>query len=106
MAQADKKETVRLLSGDGFAFIIDKCVAEQSSTIKNMLDMSTGGFTEALTNEIKFPEIKGQILEKVCQYLFYKYRYADEGSSERVPEFKFDLEMSLELLMAADYLDC
>ncbi|KAJ1963721.1 elongin C [Dipsacomyces acuminosporus] len=94
------------MRGDGYSFILDKVIAEQSSTIKNMLDMSTGGFTEALTNEITFPEIKGQILEKVCQYLFYKYRYADEGSSERVPDFDFDVEMSLELLMAADYLDC
>ncbi|KAJ2002071.1 elongin C [Coemansia thaxteri] len=99
--------TVKLASGDGFAFIVDKAVAEQSPTIKNMLDVTRGGaFTEALTNQISFPEIKGKVLEKVCQYLIYKYRYAAEGSTERVPEFKFDLELSLELLMAADYLDC
>ncbi|KAI9503079.1 BTB/POZ protein, partial [Coemansia spiralis] len=98
--------TVKLASGDGFTIILDKQVAEQSSTIKNMLEVSRGGssaFTEALTNEIKFPEIKGKVLEKICQYLMYKHRYAD--SVDRVPEFGFDLEMSLELLMAADYLD-
>ncbi|KAJ2692442.1 hypothetical protein H4218_006348, partial [Coemansia sp. IMI 209128] len=53
--------TVKLVSGDGFTFVIDKHVAEHSPTIKNMLDVSHGGaFTEALTNEIKFPEIKGK----------------------------------------------
>ncbi|KAJ1642466.1 elongin C [Coemansia erecta] len=107
---------VKLLSGDGFSFILDKKVAEQSATIRNMLDMTrsvsrgdtqaASMFTEALTNEIKFPEIKGKILEKLCQYLIYKHRYSDEESSERVPEFDFDLEISLELLVAADYLDC
>ncbi|KAJ1889282.1 hypothetical protein LPJ66_008117, partial [Kickxella alabastrina] len=63
---------VRLLSGDNFSFIIDKRVAEQSATIRNMLDMTRGNehsssaamFTEALTNEIKFPDIKGKVLEK------------------------------------------
>ncbi|KAJ1948967.1 elongin C [Linderina pennispora] len=106
MSDTEESPTVKLTSGDGFSFIIDKAVAKQSATIMNMLDMSTGGFTEALTNEIRFPEIKGQVLEKVCQYLFYKYRYADEGATERVPDFEFDLEISLELMMAADYLDC
>ncbi|KAJ2769288.1 elongin C [Coemansia nantahalensis] len=103
---------VKLTSGDGFSFIVPKLVAEQSPTLKNILDTSRGGvsgdgaFTEALTNQVHLPEIRGKALEKVCQYLFYKYRYADEDESGSVPEFAFDVEMSLELLMAADYLDC
>ncbi|KAJ2807418.1 elongin C [Coemansia guatemalensis] len=103
---------VKLISGDGFGFIISKQVAEQSPTLRNMLEISRGGvsndvaFTEALTNQIRLPEIRGKTLEKVCQYLFYKYRFADEGASDRVPDFAFEIEMSLELLMAADYLDC
>ncbi|KAJ1806462.1 hypothetical protein LPJ75_005049, partial [Coemansia sp. RSA 2598] len=53
---------VRLLSGDGFSIILDKKVAEQSATIRNMLDMTrsvnhdpqaSAMFTEALTNEIR-----------------------------------------------------
>ncbi|KAJ1720453.1 elongin C [Coemansia erecta] len=109
---ATDSTAVRLVSGDGFSFIVDRSVAEQSATIRNMLDMtrstSLGSgaamFTEALTSEVTFPEIKGKILEKVCQYLLYKKRFANEG--ENIPEFGFDLEISLELLMAADYLDC
>ncbi|PIA13627.1 transcription elongation factor B polypeptide 1 [Coemansia reversa NRRL 1564] len=108
----DSDTLVKLTSGDGFDFIISKNIAEQSPTLKNMLEISRGGisndmaFTEALTNQIRLPEIRGKTLEKVCQYLFYKYRFADEGASDRVPDFGFDIEMSLELLMAADYLDC
>ncbi|KAJ1662838.1 elongin C [Coemansia sp. RSA 1646] len=103
--------TVKLTSGDGFTFIIAKQVAENSPTIKNMLDLSRGAdtaaFTEALTNEISFPEIKGKVLERVCQYLVYKHRYAGADASDAcVPEFRFDLELALEVLMAADYLDC
>ncbi|KAJ2715603.1 elongin C [Coemansia spiralis] len=110
---ADHSSTiVKLVSGDGFSFIVPKLVAEQSPTLRNILDTSRGGFsgdaafTEALTNQVHLPEIRGKALERVCQYLFYKYRYADEDSSELVPEFDFEVEMSLELLMAADYLDC
>ncbi|KAJ1833222.1 hypothetical protein LPJ63_002936 [Coemansia sp. RSA 2711] len=103
---------VRLVSGDGFSFVVATEVAEQSPTLKSMLDTTRGGvdsdmaFAEALTRQIRLPEIRGRALEKVCEYLFFKYRFADEGASDRVPEFDFDVEMSLELLMAADYLDC
>ncbi|KAJ2203274.1 hypothetical protein EV180_007536, partial [Coemansia sp. RSA 518] len=61
---------VKLISGDGFCFIIDKEVAEQSPTLKYMLDTSRGGvdsdaaFAEALTNQIQLPEIRGRTLEK------------------------------------------
>ncbi|KAJ1795893.1 Transcription elongation factor B (SIII), polypeptide 1 (15kDa, elongin C), partial [Coemansia sp. RSA 2399] len=89
--------TVKLCSGDGFSFIVAKHVAEQSPTIKNMLDTTRGAgdaaaFAEALTSEIRLPEIKGKVLEKVCQYLVYKHRYADADSADAsVPEFKFDV---------------
>ncbi len=34
-----------------------------------------GSFTETELGEVKFPEISTQILEKVCQYFYYKLRY-------------------------------
>ncbi|KAJ2374350.1 elongin C [Coemansia sp. RSA 2607] len=108
---SSESSAVRLVSGDGFSFIVPRSVAEQSATIRNMLDTtrsaslgSTAVFTEALTGEVTFPDIKGKILEKVCQYLLYKKRFANDADS--IPDFQFDLEISLELLMAADYLDC
>jgi hypothetical protein len=34
-----------------------------------------GNFTETELGEVKFPEISAPILEKVCQYFYYKLRY-------------------------------
>ncbi len=34
-----------------------------------------GSFTETELGEVKFPEISTPILEKVCQYFYYKLRY-------------------------------
>jgi len=44
----------------------------------------------------------GIILEKICEYFYYKERYKDtEGS---IPEFQIPPEMALELLTMADFL--
>lgn len=34
-----------------------------------------GGFQETENQEIRFPEISTPVLEKVCQYFYYKIRY-------------------------------
>ena len=74
-----------------------------SKMIKSMMT-SYGGFSERSSNKITFPEISGKILEKVCQYFYYKLQYTD--SREAIPEFKVPPELALELLMASNYLDC
>ena len=63
-----------------------------------------GQFTEGQTGEIKFPEISTPILEKVIQYFYYKASY--KNSQVRIPEFAIEPEVALELLMAANFLDC
>lgn len=62
-----------------------------------------GSFTES-RGEIRFPEISTHVLEKVIQYFHYKARFA--GSSAPIPEYPIEPEVALELLMAANYLDC
>lgn len=91
---------VKLISAEGHEFFIDRRCAIVSGTIKQML---SGQFAES-RGEVKFPEIPAVILEKVIQYLYYKVRYTN--SVMRVPEFEIEPELSLELLMAANYLDC
>mmetsp|Transcript_8200 Transcript_8200/g.23349 ORF Transcript_8200/g.23349 Transcript_8200/m.23349 type:complete len:149 (-) Transcript_8200:87-533(-) len=54
--------------------------------------------------EITFKELSTPILEKVIQYLHYKVRYTN--SDTVIPEFKIEPEMVMELLMAANFLDC
>lgn len=44
----------------------------------------------------------GLVLEKVCEYFYYKEKNRD---AKDVPDMEFPLELSLELLMAADYFN-
>ncbi|KAJ1511097.1 hypothetical protein HMI54_011802 [Coelomomyces lativittatus] len=99
----DLTEHVRLISSDGFEFVIDRKCAMVSGTIKSMLS-SPGRFAEAQQNLIEFKDIKAIVLEKICQYLHYAVRFTNANSE--IPEFKFEPELALELFMAADFLDC
>uniref|UniRef100_A0A8C5S900 Elongin-C n=1 Tax=Laticauda laticaudata TaxID=8630 RepID=A0A8C5S900_LATLA len=66
--------------------------------------MCTGQFAENETNEVNFREIPSHVLSKVCMYFTYKVRYTN--SSTEIPEFPIAPEIALELLMAANFLDC
>ena len=76
-----------------------------------------GSFQENETNTIKFQEIPSHVLNKgslffllliylleVCHYFTYKARYTN--SAMEIPEFPIAPEVALELLMAANFLDC
>lgn len=91
------KDTVKLISAEGFEFIVDYPAACVSNTIKNMLSSSgefldvcitrcqqhssmytsciAGSFTETELGEVRFPEISTPVLEKVCQYFYFKLRH-------------------------------
>lgn len=45
--------------------------------------------------------LSGLVLEKVCEYLYYNEKHRD---AKDVADMDFPTELSLELLMAADYL--
>ncbi|CAK9234130.1 unnamed protein product [Sphagnum troendelagicum] len=94
-----KEDTVRLISAEGYEFVIEREAALVSNTLKNMLT-STGSFTETQLGEVRFPEISAPILEKVCQYFYWSLQFA----SGKETEFHIDPEMTLELMMAANYL--
>ncbi|PVU86880.1 hypothetical protein BB559_003439 [Furculomyces boomerangus] len=113
----------KFVSGDGIELYLDREIAIQSGTVKRILDNNNGQFAESIANEISFPEIRqvksiqkptfitffvhsGKILEIVCKYLVYKWRYSDGDVFRQIPDFVFDPEIALELMMAADYLDC
>ncbi|XP_064382913.1 elongin-C-like [Halichondria panicea] len=94
---------VKLIASDGHEFIMKREHALTSGTIKAMLS-GPGQFSENETNEVKFREIPSHVLSKVCQYFTYKVRYTN--SSTEIPEFTISREIALELLMAANFLDC
>uniref|UniRef100_A0A8C0AGV2 Elongin-C n=1 Tax=Bos mutus grunniens TaxID=30521 RepID=A0A8C0AGV2_BOSMU len=94
---------VKLISSDGHEFIVKREHALTSGTIKAMLS-GPGQFVENETNEVNFREIPSHVLSKVCMYFTYKVRYTN--SSTEIPEFPIAPEIALELLMAANFLDC
>ncbi|KAG9143492.1 hypothetical protein Leryth_016472 [Lithospermum erythrorhizon] len=62
---------------------------------------SPGSFAEREHGEVTFPEINTCILEKICQYFYWSLQYA------RYRTFSWERdrpEMTLELMMAANYL--
>jgi len=97
------RSTVKLVSAEGFEFIVDYKAACVSNTIRNMLS-SQGSFTETELGEVRFPEISTPILEKVCEYFYYKLRYQN-STVRNIPESKVQPQIALELLMAANFLD-
>ncbi|WFD05794.1 elongin C [Malassezia vespertilionis] len=90
---------------DGYRFVIDRRWAELSGTIKTMLSMDAGGFSEAASGECHL-QIRGQILEKVVEYLQWHARNVNR-TEFNIKEFerKIPPELALELLMAADFLE-
>nr|XP_004662567.2 elongin-C-like [Jaculus jaculus] len=99
---------VKLMSSDGHEFIVKREYALTPGTIKAMLS-GPGQFAENETSEVNFREILSHVLSKVflkniCMYLTYKVRYIN--SSTEIPELPIAPEIALELLMAANFLDC
>eukprot|EP00904_Undaria_pinnatifida_P004059 jgi/Undpi1/13654/HiC_scaffold_9.g03308.m1 len=101
MATEEQQDFVKLVSAEGAEFWVDRKCAMVSGTIKAML---SGGFGEAASGQVHFAEISTPILEKVIQFVYYKVRYTN--SATRIPEFHIEPELALELLMAANFLDC
>eukprot|EP00816_Leptocylindrus_hargravesii_P008344 CAMPEP_0196811740 /NCGR_PEP_ID=MMETSP1362-20130617/20033_1 /TAXON_ID=163516 /ORGANISM="Leptocylindrus danicus, Strain CCMP1856" /LENGTH=102 /DNA_ID=CAMNT_0042187119 /DNA_START=43 /DNA_END=351 /DNA_ORIENTATION=+ len=98
---SDSQPYVKLVSASGHEIFLLRSIAMSSVTIKAMLE---GPFAESQESKITFPDINTQILEKVVEYLHYKVKYTD--STTRIPDFVIEPEIALELLVAANYLDC
>lgn len=94
-------ESITLISSDGFEYHLKAKVACQSKILAMFLD-STLGFQESLTRVIHMPDINNKLLGRLCDFLQYKHRYQD---SDTYPPWDIGAEESLDLLLAADYLD-
>lgn len=94
---------VKLISGDGFEFVIDYKAACVSKTLNNMLG-ADGCFTESALGEIQLKELSGKVLEQVCRYFYFSLQYQDPETTT-LPNFNVDSDMALDLLMAANFLD-
>mmetsp|Transcript_1223 Transcript_1223/g.1572 ORF Transcript_1223/g.1572 Transcript_1223/m.1572 type:complete len:107 (-) Transcript_1223:64-384(-) len=98
--EENHQQYVKLVSAEGAEYWVHRKCANVSGTIKAML---SGRFAES-KGEITFAEIRSVILEKVIQYMYYKVRYTN--SKTKIPEHDIPPELALEILMAANFLDC
>ncbi|KAL6941585.1 hypothetical protein ACO0RG_002720 [Hanseniaspora osmophila] len=101
------KEVV-LVSRNGEEFPISTELAKISPIIKADIEMSTSKPNKPVVIELK--EIESNVLSKVIEYLKYKYEYTkndDEYNEDAddIPAFDIPVDMSLDLLIAADYLN-
>ncbi|CAE7467330.1 ndbB, partial [Symbiodinium necroappetens] len=82
---------LRLVSADGHEFFLDRRIAYECDTFKKMVEKE--GFKEGQTNEIQLPTVTGKLLEKVIEYLYFKYKYTD--AKVPIPEFPIDDDVVL-----------
>ena len=99
MKAVDAFEAVQIVSCDGHEFFLDRKIAFECEVLKKMYDSS---LQEGQEGKITMQNVTGRILEKVLEYLYYKFKYTDcQGP---IPEFQIDDEVVLDLLIAANYL--
>ncbi|CAZ85799.1 unnamed protein product [Tuber melanosporum] len=94
------ENSVLLVSNDNHTFILRKSSVMISPAIKSMLDKKSN-FEEAQFNRVVFKNMNGVVLEKVCEYFYYREKYRDATD---VPDMEIPPELALELLMVADFL--
>ena len=110
MAETNNNTTVgpdakymKMIAADGYEYIIPKEEGMKAGTLASMM-MGPGQCEEDEENAINFREIYSRTLMQLAMYLRYKKRYTD--SEAAIPEFPIKPEISLDLLMAANFLDC
>ncbi|KIK64034.1 hypothetical protein GYMLUDRAFT_161848, partial [Collybiopsis luxurians FD-317 M1] len=77
------EEWVRIISNDGYTFLVKRKVANMSGTIKNSLD-TEGGFAEAETKTYRSQE-RAIIVQKMIEYMAFKAYYSNVGPKEEIP---------------------
>lgn len=93
---------ITLVSKDGSEQSLSREAADLSPVLRSMLSKP---FIEEQQSKITLSEIKPDVLKKVVEYLEYCRQYQNVGEDEDVPEFEVPTEMSLELLLVADFLN-
>mmetsp|Transcript_24602 Transcript_24602/g.45570 ORF Transcript_24602/g.45570 Transcript_24602/m.45570 type:complete len:115 (-) Transcript_24602:52-396(-) len=91
---------IQLRSADGHTFYLDRRIAYECDTFKKWVEQDG---IEREKNEIELKTVTGKLLEKVIEYLYYKYKYTD--AKVAIPEFPIDDEIVLDLLLVANFLN-
>ncbi|KAK7052466.1 POZ domain-containing protein [Favolaschia claudopus] len=102
---ASDDDWVKIVSEDGYSFLVQRKVANASETMQDMLDTS-GNYSEAVSRTCPVQQ-RGVIVEKLLEYMSFKSYYANAGPKDDIPVGelmdRIPPEIVLELLLAADY---
>ena len=96
-------QIIILKSNDNHSFVIPKNICVDSSKTINEMLQGPGEWSEKGSREITFNDIKSNVLEMVCKYFYYRDNYI--GTKMDVPEFDIRVEVVINLLKAANFLD-
>mmetsp|Transcript_61660 Transcript_61660/g.123608 ORF Transcript_61660/g.123608 Transcript_61660/m.123608 type:complete len:114 (-) Transcript_61660:102-443(-) len=98
---AESFSYLKLVSADGHHFYLDRRIAYECDTFRKMVEQDPA--KDGQTKEIQLPKVTGKLLEKVIEYLYYKYKFTD--SKVAIPEFPIDDDVVLDLLLVANDLN-
>ena len=93
--------TVCLVSHEGERFTVEKELVLQSKVLSMFLSPELN-FIESRSGTIRLYDIPSRILVRIIDYL--RHRRQHEGDAN-APEWPMQAQESLDLLLAADYLD-
>ncbi|CAI6377555.1 unnamed protein product [Macrosiphum euphorbiae] len=101
--EGPNSQYIKLISSDGQEFIVKREHALRSGTIRAMLSGPCHNADNEV-NKIHLRLISSLVLSKVCMYLAYIHYYSRNPTG--IPEFPIEPEIDIELLLAANFLDC
>lgn len=94
-------DSITLIASDGSKHAISKEAGLLSTTLKAMLESP---FKEQ-SGEISLPDVEPPVMDKLVEYLEYKLRREQTNGLDDEISFEIPPELSLQLLIAADYLN-
>eukprot|EP00667_Euglena_gracilis_P023489 EG_transcript_26536 len=109
-SEVSEREYITLVSADGCYFVLDKQAAFVSKLIREMVEgCQKGPFGTVET--IPFGDIGANVLDLVCQYLSERNNRRSSMTEFKPlklfdPTREEDKQTVIELLLAANYLDC
>eukprot|EP00033_Pygsuia_biforma_P000939 GCRY01001081.1.p1 GENE.GCRY01001081.1~~GCRY01001081.1.p1 ORF type:complete len:100 (-),score=11.70 GCRY01001081.1:142-441(-) len=98
--EASSIQTVCLVSKDGSRFALSADAAKLSGTLKTLLEADQSGRTSI---DVPLPDFEIETCQRVVEFLKYKY---DTLGKVNAAEFEISQEESLNLMLAANYLQC
>ena len=100
-------EPITLVSAEGFEFVVSRRAAECSKLIREMIASAPKA---SPMNRLDFEMISPQVMEMICQFFQEKLNgraFTDFAPLKRCdPTIRENRELVVDLLLAANYLDC